>query len=134
MGMFKDIRNLKRQADSLPKGPGLRETLKQAPGMMQQATDQLAAQQGNGELMESGVDGQATIKAIRDTGMTMNENPVVEFDLEVAAMGTPYDATIQQVTSRLTVAQYTPGTVVACKVDPSEKSKIVLVNPEVSGS
>ncbi len=63
----------------------------------------------------------------------MNENPVVEFDLEVAAGGTPYDATIQQVTSQLTVAQYTPGAV-ACKVDPSEKSEIVLVNPEVSGS
>ena len=66
--------------------------------------------------------------------MTMNENPVVEFDLEVAAGGTPYDATIQQVTSQLTVGQYTPGAVVACKVDPSEKSEIVLVNPEVSGS
>ena len=133
MGMFKDMRNLKRQADSLPKGPGLRETLKQAPGMMDQAKQQLDAQQGNAELLESGVDGKATIKAVRDTGMTMNENPVVEFDLEVAAGGTPYEATIQQLTSRLTVAQYTPGTVVACKVDPSEKSKILLVNPDLSG-
>ena len=108
MGIFKDIRNLKRQADSLPQGPGLREALKQAPGMMEQARQQLEAQQGNAELLESGIDGQATIKAIRDTGMTMNENPVVEFDLEVAAGGVPYEATIKQLTSRLTAAQYTP--------------------------
>ncbi len=40
--------------------------------------------------------------------MTMNENPVVEFDLEVAAGGVPYEATIKQLTSRLTAAQYTP--------------------------
>ena len=131
--MFKDIRNLKRQADSMPKGPGLRETLKQAPGMVAQAKEQLEAQQGGGELMESGLDGQATIKAIRDTGTTINENPVVEFDLEIAAGGVPYDATIQQVTSRLTVAQYTPGTVLPCKVDPDDESKVLLVNPAMAG-
>lgn len=133
MGMFKDIRNLKRQADSLPKGPGLRETLKQAPRMMEQAKQQLDAQPGNSELMTSGIDGQATIKAIRDTGMSMNENPVVEFDLEISAGGVPHDATIQQLTSRLTAAQYTPGTVLACKVDPNDESKVPLVNPAMGG-
>ena len=101
--------------------------------MMEQARQQLEAQQGNAELLESGIDGQATIKAIRDTGMTMNENPVVEFDLEVAAGGVPYEATIKQLTSRLTAAQYTPGTVLPCKVDPSDRSKVLLVNPDVSG-
>jgi len=133
MGLFKDIRNLKRQADSMPKGPGLREGMKQASGLMDQAKQQMEAAQGSGELMQNGIDGQATIRAIRDTGMTVNENPVVEFDLEISGSGTPYDATIQQIASRLTVAQYSPGTVLPCKIDPEDSSKVLLVNPDVAG-
>jgi hypothetical protein len=110
----------------------LREALKQAPGVMKQAKQQLEAEQDGGELMESRIDGQATIKATRDTGMTMNENPMVEFDLEVSAGGTPYEATIQQLTSRLTAAQCRPGGVLPCKVDPQDKPKVLLVNPAMA--
>jgi hypothetical protein len=136
--MFKDIRNLKRQADEMSEmtggRPSMREGLKQANEMMGVAKQQIAAQQGTGDLAQNGLDGQATIKAVRDTGMTMNENPMVEFDLQLQpAHGMPYDVTIQQLTSRLTAAQYTPGTVLTCKIDPNDNSKVLLVNPSVSG-
>ena len=138
MGMFKDIRNLKKQADEMSEmtggRPSMREGLKQANEMMGVAKEQLATQQGSSDLARNGLDGQATIKAVRDTGTTMNENPLVEFDLQVQpAHGMPYDVTIQQLTSRLTAAQYTPGTVLPCKVDPNASSKVLLVNPNVSG-
>ncbi|WP_143086165.1 hypothetical protein [Amycolatopsis saalfeldensis] len=54
-------------------------------------------------LMRSGVPGTATVTAFRDTGITTNDNPKVEFTLEVTpADGTPaFTATTRHTVSRL---------------------------------
>ena len=72
-------------------------------------------------------DGTAEIKAIRDTGMTVNENPSVEFDLAVTSGGFTYEVTHSQVVSRLQVSQMQPGASVNVKIDAEDQNKLLIV-------
>jgi hypothetical protein len=74
-------------------------------------------------LMAEGLVGRATITGIRETGTSVNRNPVVEFDLRVLLDGRdPYRVTHRQVVSRLVVGTFAPGAVVPVRVDPWPRS------------
>ncbi len=85
MGLFKDLRGLKKQADDLQaaagtKRPSLREGLRQASEMMGDVQAQLEAQQ---HLTTEGTAATAVVDAVRPTQQFVNQMPVVECDLRV---------------------------------------------------
>jgi len=131
VGLFGDMRKMMKGAKDLQKaqgGTGLRDTVRMGASMMDQAKSALADNQEQGRIAAEGRDGTATITAVRDTQMTLNQLPVLEFDLDVVAGGFgPYPVTIQQVVSRPAVARLQPGAEAAVKVDAEDPKTVVLV-------
>jgi len=129
MGMFKDLREITKMGKQMRQDtpmPGMRESIGQMRGMMEDAQTQMAAAQ----LMQdpNAKPGMAQIKAIRDTGMTVNENPSVEFDLTVTdAAGFSYDVTHTQIVSRLQVGTLQPGATVNVMIDSTDRSRLTIV-------
>lgn len=134
MGFFKDIRNLKKQAEAMtpPEYRGLGGSMRQmrdGVATASQALNDLSVGQSQAQtLMATGLVGQATILAVRDTGMTLNENPVVELDLQVTSPGSPapYPVTHRQMINRLQVHQLQTGAAVQVRVDPVNPQSLIL--------
>jgi hypothetical protein len=100
MGFLKDIRNLQQQAEAMT-----------PPA----------------HLMANGRPGSATITAVRDTGLTINDNPTVEFDLAVALDGgAPYDVTHRQTISRIAIPSFQPGATIPVRVDPADRQSLMI--------
>ena len=62
-----------------------------------------------------------------DTGTTINQDPVVEFVLEVHSQeGEVYEARTRALVSRLAVPQVQPGRTVPVAVDPADRRRVAL--------
>jgi energy-converting hydrogenase Eha subunit H len=74
------------------------------------------------QLQESGVAGSATILAVWDTGITVNDDPVIAMRVEVARPdGSVYSAVIPKtLISRLDVPRFQPGSTVPVRIDPQD--------------
>jgi len=94
----------------------------------QQVLGEIVAEQQRAQrLMATGLVGQATITGVRETGASVNDNPVVEFDLSVALDDRdPYAVTHRQVVSRLVVGNFAPGATVPVRVDPVDASEVMI--------
>src|SRR5436309_12109085 len=97
-----------------PEYRGVRGGMRQMKDGVAQANEILASMQESAQrsqdLMANGRQGTAVVKAVRQTGMFVNENPQVEMDLEVTVDGlTPYTATTRQVIAQIAIPQYQPG-------------------------
>jgi hypothetical protein len=78
-------------------------------------------------LLQVGRRGHATVKAVRDTGVMVGENPQAELDLQVAVAGLePYDVTHRQVISRVAIGSFWPGAKVPIRVDPRDPQKVLV--------
>jgi hypothetical protein len=133
MGMFKDLRNLQKQAEQMvpPEHRGLGGAMRMAKEGIPQMTQTLAEMQGDAQkaqhLYANGRPGTARIDAVRDTGITINENPTVEFDLAVSIDGAePYAVTHRQSISRITIGSFQPGATVPVKVDPADPQSLII--------
>lgn len=133
MGMFKDLKNLQKQADAMrpPEHRGMMggfRAMKDGVAQANQVMGDLAESGATAQhLQANGRDGTATITAIRDTGMTVNDNPSIEMDLQVQVAGEPpYPVTHRQVVSRLAVANFQPGAQVSVKVDPQNPESLLV--------
>jgi hypothetical protein len=131
MGWFKDLREMKKMADGMTESmggkPGLRQTISEGRQMMGVAQEQLAMTQQT-QADPNARTGSALINAIRDTGVTINENPVVEFQLNVTdADGSVYAVLHQQMVSRLRIAALQPGSQVQVRIDPADRNKVLIV-------
>lgn len=79
------------------------------------------------ELQRNGEPAEATILQIRDTGMTLNNDPVVEFLVEVhPADREMYQAKTKCPISRIDVPQFQPGKVVPVRVDPQHPDRVAI--------
>ena len=79
------------------------------------------------QLQKTGLAAQATILRIWDTGMTVNDDPVVGFLLEVRPPGgAPYQAETKLLVSRLSIPQVQPGAIVPVRYDPAVPSHVSL--------
>ncbi len=79
------------------------------------------------ELERNGLPAEATIVRIWDTGMTVNENPVVGFLLDVRPpSGAPWRAQTKQLVSRLELPRIQPGAVVAVRYDSADHTRVSL--------
>ena len=133
MGFLKDIRNLQKQAEAMtpPEHRGtmggfraMRDGVAQANSVL---GDLAAESQKAQHLMASGRVASATITAVRDTGMTINDNPTVELDLAVAVDGTdPYAVTHRQTISRIAIPSFQPGATIPVRVDPVDRTSLMI--------
>ncbi|MEA2438629.1 MAG: hypothetical protein QOH76_53 [Thermoleophilaceae bacterium] len=78
-------------------------------------------------LLQVGRKGLATVVAVRDTGLMVDDNPQAELDLQVAVAGLePYDVTHRQVISRIAIGSFWPGAKVPVRVDPQDPQKVLV--------
>ncbi|MEW9551595.1 hypothetical protein [Nonomuraea sp. NPDC050783] len=76
-------------------------------------------------LLATGVAAQAVVEAMADTGMSVNEQPVVSFVLSVrAADGRAYRVTHRQTLPRLPMGLVVPGVVLPVKVDRERSERV----------
>jgi len=90
------------------------------------------------DLQRTGVSAQAEILAIGETGLTVNDNPVITLDVEVRpADRPPYRGTIKRLLiSRLEVPQFQPGRIIPVRFDPRDPSRVSfdLGPPKTAGT
>jgi hypothetical protein len=79
-------------------------------------------------LQATGVAAEATVLRIWDTGITVNQDPVIGMEVEVRpADGKSWKATIpKSLISRLDVPRVQPGQVVEVRYDPHDTSLVAL--------
>jgi hypothetical protein len=81
------------------------------------------------KLLESGEPAEATILAVTDTGVTVNQiYPVVKVLLEVRPQGRqPYQVETKMILNRMDIPQIQPGKVVQVRFDPRNPEKVAVV-------
>jgi hypothetical protein len=78
-------------------------------------------------LQKTGIPARAKILEVKDTGVTINNNPQVKLVLEVKnSFGQKYTATCRVLVSRINPNAYAPGMEVPVRIDPKNDNNIVL--------
>jgi hypothetical protein len=78
-------------------------------------------------LQSTGERATATILQIWDTDITINNDPVVGFLLEVNLPGRPaYQAKTKLLISRIDIPRVQPGAVVPVRIDPHNPNRVAL--------
>lgn len=81
---------------------------------------------GDEAVLASGTPGSATITSLKETGWRYNRRyPIVRFGLNVEAAGV-YAVEIKQAVDPDLLAQLAPGAVVAVRVDPLDRKRVVI--------
>jgi hypothetical protein len=79
-------------------------------------------------VVENGIPARAKILSLRQTGVMLNNQPQVEFQLEVhPPSGMPYHAQAKAVIALVSIPQFQPGAEVAVKIHPTDQTKVVIV-------
>jgi len=77
-------------------------------------------------IKANGVEAEATILAISDTGVTINKNPVAKLRLRVQPLGmAAYEVEVKTMVSRLAIPR--PGDGVRVKFDPNKPEDVIVV-------
>jgi hypothetical protein len=133
MGFLRDMRTISKSARDMtpPEHRGLRGGMRAMKDLAATGAQELGGMQEQAEtaqrLMATGRQGTATVTALRDTGVTINENPQIELDLDVTVEGMPtYPVTHRQVISRLAIAGFQPGATVPVRVDPQQPRSLII--------
>jgi len=78
-------------------------------------------------LLQVGRRGLATVVAVRQTGVEVDDNPQAELQLQVAVDGVdPYEVTHRQVISRVAIDSFWPGAKVPIRVDPQDPRNVLV--------
>ena len=78
-------------------------------------------------LQKTGLPGRATILEVKDTGVTINNNPQVKLVLEVKnSFGQKYTTQSRVLVSRINPNAYMPGMEVPVKIDPKNEQNVVI--------
>ncbi len=79
-------------------------------------------------IQQSGVPASARIVEIWDTGMTVNDGPVIGMRVEISRPdGSVYSATIpKSLISRLDIPRFQPGATVPVRIDPQNPDRVAL--------
>jgi hypothetical protein len=129
MGVFKDLRALRKQASEIGEAYDSKANLDRGMARMRAAQD-MFTEQTNAATMaagaaDTGVAATAIIAAVAQTSMTINSQPSLRIDLTVMPDGRPpYPATVTAVVQQLYLAKAVPGRSVPVKVDPQDPGSI----------
>lgn len=79
-------------------------------------------------LQETGLPATAIIVEVWDTGITVNDDPVIGLEIEVSrADGSVYAVTIpKSLVSRIDIPRFQPGSTVSVRIDPADSSIVAL--------
>ena len=78
-------------------------------------------------LQKTGLPGKATILEVKDTGVTINNNPQVKLMLEVKnSFGQKYTTQCRVLVSRINPNAFMPGMEVPVKIDPKNEQNVVI--------
>ncbi len=78
-------------------------------------------------LQKTGLPGTARIVEVKDTGVTINNNPQVKLILEVKnSFGQKYNAQCRVLVSRINPNAFMPGMEVPVKIDPKNEQNVVI--------
>jgi hypothetical protein len=125
MGFFKSMRELQKQSDEINKNWDVGAQLEDAQARMQDAQEMMAQQTAAANAALTGIDGTATIVAVRHGHGMVNYQPMLELDLTVFPEGgMPYPVTVKQVTPQIHLAQAQPGQSVHVKVAPDDPASV----------
>ncbi|GGS78346.1 hypothetical protein GCM10010156_41290 [Planobispora rosea] len=82
---------------------------------------------GNDDLRTGGIPATALVVSMADTGMTVNDLPMVAFELEVCRAGAaPYRVSHRETLPRLLVGAVLPGCVLAVRIDPARRERLTI--------
>ena len=144
MGMFRDmkesfqvlrspeLKELKRKADAQPR-PSMLEGVRAAneafdqAQVLQQQAGGVANPAGQAMLYQTGIQGSATVVSVADTGMFVNEAPVLLLELQVSVPGRePYTVTHKQLVSHAALANFQPGKTFPVRVSPQDPTELII--------
>ncbi len=78
-------------------------------------------------LQKTGLPGTARILEVKDTGITINNNPQVKLKLEVkTSFGQKYTTESRVLVSRINPNAYSPGMEIPVKIDPKNEMNVVI--------
>lgn len=78
-------------------------------------------------LQKTGLPGTARILEVKDTGVTINNNPQVKLILEVKnSFGQKYNTQCRVMVSRLNPGMFMPGMEIAILIDPKNEQNVVI--------
>ncbi|MGB8251601.1 MAG: SHOCT domain-containing protein [Anaerolineaceae bacterium] len=84
-------------------------------------------------VIKNGITAEAEVLEVRDTGVTINDNPQVGLLLEVRpSMAATFQTELKTVVSRLQVGQIIPGIKAEVLYDPSDPKRMVLKTIDLS--
>lgn len=125
MGFLRSMNELHKQAKEIDKDFHPGQMMADGKAKLAQAQEMMAQQTKAANMAANGLDGTATVVAVRQTPTMINFQPMVEVDLTVLAAGRPpYPVTVTQVVSQVTLPRLQPGASVAVKVDPADASSV----------
>jgi hypothetical protein len=82
---------------------------------------------GTRKIVESGIAGTGTVVAADETGMTVNDQPMLVFTLDIEAPTlAPYRATSRSTVPFLAVSQLSQGMKLPVKIDPDNNQKVYI--------
>jgi hypothetical protein len=127
-----ELKELKRKADAQPR-PSMMEGVRAANDALDQAQALQAGAAGMmdpggaGALYAGGIAGSAAIDSVADTGMFVNEAPVLELSMTVTIPGRPpYPVKHRQLVSHAALARFQPGSVLPVKVSPQDPNQLMI--------
>jgi hypothetical protein len=102
-------------------------------GCVTGAIDRATGESQARALRDTGLPAPATILRIWDTGITLNDDPVIGMEVEVRPEeGDPFRAVIPKSRiSRIAIPQFQPGEEIAVRYDPRDPSQVALDDPPV---
>lgn len=125
MGFLKDLRKLSKQSKEISKDWDPGEQMRAASAQLEATTEMMAQQTAAAELAVSGEPATAQVSAAGDTGTVVNMQPVMEIHLLVFfADQPPFPVSVRQIVPLAQVGRLTPGTELAVKIDPDDRSKV----------
>ena len=78
-------------------------------------------------VLASGIPAMARIVNVRQTGMMVNNQPQIAFQLEVhPPSGSAYQVETKAVIPMINIPQFQPGAEIPVKIHPADPSKVVL--------
>ena len=81
----------------------------------------------NKGVLQNGIPAKAKIVGVQQTGVMLNHQPQIAFELEVQPPGmTPYRAQAKAVIPMVNIPQFQPGAQVPIKIHPADPTQVVL--------
>ena len=125
MGLFKNMRDLSKQAQEIQANMDVGAHLADAQTRMAEANQMMAEQTAAANAAVTGVDATAIIVEVRQGAAMINYQPMIEVDLTVMPAGLPpYPVTVKQVAPMVQLAQIKAGATVQVKVDPNNPAAV----------